>query len=147
MYFNYNINISKCIKRMKNDFNNKLQVIKLEKDMILKTKLFIILTIMFFVLLMIPLVLINLAKPHEFMGVMIFLFFIINPIATAIINFMIGKDIKKLWWIPILFCVVFLLSYWLMLKEIVLDLLLYAGFYLIIGLLFMSISQFIKKKI
>ena len=113
--------------------------------MILKKKLFKILTIMFFVLLIIPLILINLAKPHEFMGVMILLFFIVNPITAAIINFMIGKHINKLGWIPILFCIVFLLSYWLVLKDIIFDLLVYAGFYLIIGFISMIISRVLNK--
>ena len=111
----------------------------------LKNKLFIILTIMLIFLLIIPLILINLAKPHEFMGVMILLFFIVNPIIAAIINFMIGKDIKKLWWIPILFCIMFLLSYWIMLKEIIWDLMFYAAIYFIIELFFMIISIFVTK--
>lgn len=113
----------------------------------LKKKLIIIITIMFFVLFIVPLILVKLAKPHEFMGIMIMLFFCVNPIASVIINSLIGKDIKKLWLIPMLFCIVFLFSYWIVLKEIILDLMFYAGIYLIIGLVFMFISSFVAKKI
>jgi hypothetical protein len=100
---------------------------------------------MFSVLLLLPFILTQLAEPHEFMGVMILLFFIVNPITAAVINSMIGKDIKKLWWIPILFPIMFLLSYWLVLNEIILDLTFYAGIYLIIGLVFMIDSWLIAK--
>ena len=61
----------------------------------LKKKLNIIIIVMLIVLLILPLIVINFAKPHEFMGVMIVLFFIINPIFAAIINLLVGKDIKK----------------------------------------------------
>ena len=113
----------------------------------IKKKIFIFLTIMFIVLFILPFILINISKSHEFMGIMIMLFFVVNPITTAIINSMIGKDIRKLWWVPILFCVSFLLSYWLILEEIILDLIIYALFYLIIGLIFMIGSLIVVKKI
>ena len=112
----------------------------------LKKKLSIIITTMIFVLLILPLIFINLAQPHEFMGVMMLMFFVVNPIATAVVNSMIGNDIKKLWWMPMMFCIVFLLLYWLVLREIILDLIVYAIMYLIIGLIFMLVSSFIAKK-
>ena len=113
----------------------------------LKKKIIIAVTIMFLVLTIIPFIFINLSQPHEFMGVMMLLFFVVNPIATATINSMIGNDVKKLWWMPILFCIMFLLSYWLILKEIILDLTIYAIGYLVIGFIFMFISKFISRKI
>ena len=112
----------------------------------MKKKIFIILTIMLCVLLILPFILINISKPHEFMGITIMLFFVVNPLTTAIINSMIGKDIKKMWWLPILFCIVFLLSYWLVLEEIILDLVFYSVIYVIIGLIFMIGSWYFRKK-
>ena len=112
----------------------------------IKKKLIIITTLMFLVLFIIPFILINLSKSHEFMGIMILLFFIINPISTIIINSIIGKDIKKLWYIPILFSIIFLILYWILLKEIILDLTVYAISYLVIGIITMLISYFISKK-
>ena len=101
----------------------------------IKKKIFIFLIIMFIVLFILPFILINISKSHEFMGIMIMLFFVVNPITAAIINSMIGKDIRKMWWMPVLFSIVFLLAYWIVLKEIILDLMFYAVIYLIIGLL------------
>ena len=112
----------------------------------LKKKIFIILTIIINVLLILPFILIKVSKPHEFMGIMVMLFFVVNPITAAIINSMIGKDIRYMWWMPLLFCIVFLLSYWLVLEEIILDLIIYALIYLIIGLIFMMASLFVVKK-
>ena len=111
-----------------------------------KKKIFIILTIMLCVLLILPFIFIKISKPHEFMGITMMLFFVVNPLTTAIINLMIGKDINKMWWIPVEFCIIFLLSYWLVLEEIILDLIFYAVIYLVIGIIFMVGSWFFTKK-
>ncbi len=112
----------------------------------LKNKLSITIVSMLVVLFLLPFIFVNLAESQNGMGLMMLFFFVVNPITTICINSMIGKDIKKLWGIPILFSIVFLLSYWLILKEIVLDLIVYAFIYLIIGMIFMVISQFVIKK-
>ena len=112
----------------------------------LKKKLIMAITIMIFVLSVIPLILINLATPHEFMGVMILLFFMINPLAILIVSLMVSKDLKQLWWIPILFCILFLISYWIVLSGVILDLLVYAAIYLIIGACAMLVSYLINVK-
>ena len=98
------------------------------------------------VLLILPLVFVNLAAPHEFMGIMILLFFVVNPIAVVNINAFVGKDIKKLWWFPLSFAIVFLLSYWLILEEIIWDLTIYAGAYIVMGFLAMVVSWIVKRK-
>ena len=112
----------------------------------LKKKLIISFITMLVLLLALPFIFIKTAEPHEFMVIMMLLFFVVNPITTAIINSMFGKDIKKMWWMSLLFSVVFLLSYWLVLKEVIFDLMIYAGFYLIIGLIVMFVSSLIVKK-
>ena len=112
----------------------------------MKKKIIISFIAMLAVLFILPVIFIKTAEPHEFMGIIMLLFLGVNPIATAIINSMIGKDIRKMWWMPVLFSIVFLLAYWIVLKEIILDLMFYAVSYLIIGLLFMFISMFVAKK-
>ena len=111
----------------------------------MKKKMIIMFIIMLSILLIMPFVLTKFAAPHEFMGVMILLFFIVNPVAAAVTNSIVGKDIKKLWWMTIFFPVMFLLSYWLVLAEIIMDLTFYAVIYLIIGLVFMIGSWLIAK--
>lgn len=112
-----------------------------------KKKIFIILIIMLCVLLILPFILINISKPHEFMGITMMLFFVVNPLTITIINLMIGKDMNKMWWMSILFCIIFLLSYWLVLEEIILDLIFYVVIYIIIGIIFMIGSWYFTKKI
>lgn len=111
----------------------------------LKNKIKLIFTIIILVLFIIPLILVKLSKPHEFMGLMVLLFFIINPITTIIVNSIIGKDMKKIWYMPITFSAFFLLFYWIILKEIILDLLVYAIGYLVIGIICMFVSFLITK--
>lgn len=112
----------------------------------LKKKLSIIIIIMLSILFILPLIFINLLEPRDGMGVLIILFFIINPISIISINSIIGKDIKKLWWIPIIFSILFLLSYWLILNEIILELIIYAIIYLIIGIICIIIKLYKKNK-
>ena len=112
----------------------------------LKSKVIVAITIWLTVLLISPLVFLNLAKPHEAMGVMMMFFFLVNPIVSAAISAFIGKDIKKLWWFPISFAIVFLLSYWLVLQEIIFDLTIYAVLYMLVGFLAMLISRVVKRK-
>ena len=102
----------------------------------LNKKIAIIVISMIIILAITPLIFIKLAQPHEFMGIMILLFFVVNPITSIFVNSMVGRDIKKLWWTPIMFCIIFL-SYWFILKEIILDLMVYAVIYIIIGIIFM----------
>ena len=116
-----------------------------ERSFQMKKKMIIILIIMLSILLILPFILTQIAQPHEFMGIMILLFFIVNPIAAAVASSIIGKDIKKLWWTSVLFPVIFLLSYWLVLQEVIIDLTFYAVIYLIIGLVFMIGSWLITK--
>ena len=112
----------------------------------LKNKVVVTILIEIFVLLILPLIFVNLSKPHEAMGIFMIFFFVINPVASATTNMFVGKDIKKLWWFPILFALVFLLSYWIVLKEIVLDLTIYAIMYILIGYFVMAIFRIIKRK-
>ena len=112
----------------------------------ISNNLILVILSMILILLVIPYISINLSHPYDFMGLMVLLFFIINPLTTIGINIIIGSDIKKLWWIPILFSIIFLLSYWLILNEIILDLIIYAIIYLILGIISMFISFIISMK-
>ena len=111
----------------------------------MKNKLIISLTSMFVILFVLPLIFVNLAQPHEFMGIMIIFFFGVNPLAIVVISALVGKDIKKMWWTPIVFNIIFLLSYWIVLKEVILDLSFYAAIYLVLGMISMIVSKLVVK--
>ena len=112
-----------------------------------KKKIIVAIISMLAILLILPLIFLKTAESHEFMGITMILFFAINPIATAIINLMFGKHMKKMWWLPVLFSIIFLLSYWVVLEEIIFDLTIYAISYFVIGFIFMFISKFVARKI
>lgn len=112
----------------------------------LNKKIIINVIIMFLILIILPLILTSFSKPHEFMGIMILLFFIINPIFSFIINFIVGKDVKRMWYMPILFSLIFLISYWIILSEVIIDLLFYAFIYIIIGYISIFISFLLSNK-
>lgn len=109
-------------------------------------KIIIISIVELVVLLALPLLFVNLAQPYEFMGLIMLLFFVINPVASILVGFFAGKDIKTLWWVSISFPIVFLLSYWFVLKEIIWDLTIYAMIYALLGFLTMIISWIAKRK-
>ena len=111
----------------------------------LKSKLILALTIELVVLPALPLVAVKLSDPLDTMGLMMILFFIVNPAASVTVNLFTGKDVKKLWWIPILFAIVFLSSYWVALEEIVWDLSIYAAIYMLLGFLTMAFSWIAKR--
>ena len=111
----------------------------------LKKKIMITIAVMLLVLFLLPFVLIHLSQPPAGMGLMMILFFAVNPVTAAVISSTIGKDITRLWWTPLLFSLVFLFSYWFVLEEIVWDILVYAMIYWIIGSFFMIVSFFVVK--
>ena len=65
----------------------------------MKKKIIITFILMVAVLFALPFIFVKVAEPHELMGTMILLFFVLNPLTAAVIHSMIGTDIRNLWWI------------------------------------------------
>lgn len=80
------------------------------------------------------------------MAVCFILFFAINPVFSAVCGIFAGKNIKQLWILPIIIAVLFLAGTWLFFDMSETAFLLYAGCYLIIGVIAMLISAFVYKK-
>ena len=66
-----------------------------------------ILSTIFVTMLAIPFITIHTVKADSGMAVTLILFFIVNPIVSAIIGILAGKDIKMFWFSPILIGVLF----------------------------------------
>ena len=81
------------------------------------------------------------------MFVCILLFYVINPIFSAICGVFAGMNIKKLWSLPIVVAILFFAGVWIFFEMGEVAFLQYGGFYLIIGTVAMLISAFIKNKI
>ena len=94
---------------------------------------------------MLPFVFFRFAQPHEAMGLMMIFFFAVNSAASIGLGIFAGKEFKRSWWIPILFSILFLLSYWLILESIILDLSVYAISYLVLGMGAMLLTKYITQ--
>ena len=102
-------------------------------------KLVLLIGIIVVVLLILPYCVVSFTDAWSGMGVMLLLLFLVNPAAAGGIGVVVGKDIKKLWWAPLAFAVVFVLCYWLVLSSVVLEFCMYAMAYWLIGSVVMLI--------
>lgn len=80
------------------------------------------------------------------MAVCFILFFAINPVFSAVCGIFAGKNIKQLWALPIITAGLFLVGTWLFFDMGETAFLLYAGCYLIIGIIAMLISAYLSKR-
>lgn len=76
------------------------------------------------------------------MAICLLLFFVINPIFSAICGFFAGKHLKQLWELPFMVAGVFLAGVWCFLEMGEQAFLLYSGCYLVIGIVAMLCSSF-----
>ncbi|MCH5353064.1 MAG: hypothetical protein J1E06_06330 [Acutalibacter sp.] len=80
-------------------------------------------------------------KGDAAIGILLLLLYVINPIYSAVLGWFSGKDLQKMWFLPILSALLFLsggishLSLWA-----------FAGTYLVIGIVVMFLSDFIRKR-
>lgn len=80
------------------------------------------------------------------LAVCFILFFAVNPLFCAVCGVFAGKDVKKLWILPIISAVLFLAGTWLFFEMGESAFLLYCGCYLVIGIIATLISALLNKK-
>ena len=85
-------------------------------------------------------------KADAGMAVLLLLFFIVNPIYSVLAGAAAGKNVRRLWSLPLISAAFFLLGAWAFFEIGELDFLLYAGFYLVLGLAAMLVSWLLKKR-
>ncbi len=98
------------------------------------------------VMFVFPLAVARLASECSGMALCMILFFIVNPIYSAILGFRCGKDIRRMWNLPLVSSIAFLAGTWLFfdIKEV--WFIIYASVYLIIGWTAMGISNYLQKR-
>lgn len=79
------------------------------------------------------------------MAVCFILFFVINPLFSAVCGVFAGKNIKQLWALPIITAALFLAGVWMFFEMGEAAFLLYCSCYLIIGVIAMLISTYVNK--
>ncbi len=112
--------------------------------MVNKRAIIIWLAITILVMLALPFAVARLASECSGMALCMMLFLIVNPIYSAILGYRCGKDIKKMWNLPLVSAVAFLAGTWLFfdIKEI--WFLIYAAIYLVLGWIAMFVRKYLN---
>ncbi len=99
------------------------------------------------IMLILPWLAISYVNSDAGMAVCFILFFAINPIYSVIMGIFAGKNRKKLWGMPVVSAVLFLLGSWIFFGMGEKAFLIYAGIYLILGITAMMISMMFYRKL
>lgn len=96
---------------------------------------------------LLPFAVARLASECSGMALCMVLFFIINPIYSAILGFNCGKNIRRMWNLPLVSSIAFLAGTWLFfdIKEV--WFLIYAAIYLALGWIAMFIRNAYPKRV
>lgn len=98
------------------------------------------------VMLAFPFAVARLASECSGMALCMILFFIVNPIYSAILGFRCGRNIRQMWNLPLVSSIAFLAGTWLFfdIKEV--WFIIYTSVYLIIGWMAMGISRYLYNR-
>ncbi len=98
------------------------------------------------VMLALPWLAVAFVKGDAGMAVCFLLFFAVNPLYSVLIGAFAGKDIRHLWSLPVISAALFLIGAWIFFDMGETAFILYAAVYLVIGIMAMLISMFVRKK-
>lgn len=114
---------------------------------VIKNKIFLLFMVTFVSMFIIPLLVVNILKEDAVLGILILLLMCVYPIISFIIGIVVGKDICKLWYIPLINFILFPILYWIVMKDIVWDFYIYSFGYLGISIISIIITYLINKKV
>ena len=98
------------------------------------------------VMLMFPWLAVTFVKGDAGMVVCFLLFFAVNPLYSVIIGVFTGKNIRHLWSLPVISAMLFLIGTWIFFDMGETAFILYAVVYLVLAIVAMLISMFIRKR-
>lgn len=98
------------------------------------------------VMFLLPWSAITFAKSDAGMAIIFLLFFCIDPVFCAVVGFFAGKHIRKMWSLPLIAAVMFLLGAWMFFAMGEIAFVIYAGVYFVIGIAVMIVSALIQRK-
>jgi len=113
---------------------------------IISSKIFFILVTTVIIMIILPWLVINFVNGDAGMAVCFLLFYAIYPLYSTIIGMIAGRNIKKLWPMPIFVALLFLIGTWCFFEFREIAFLIYAGIYLLIGIIVMLLSVVVQKK-
>ena len=80
------------------------------------------------------------------MGACFLLFFGVNPLFSVVCGAAAGRDLKRLWSLPVIVAALYLAGAWLFFEMGESAFLIYSGGYLVLGAVSMFISAFVRKR-
>ena len=98
------------------------------------------------VMFALPFAVARFASEYSGMALCMILFFIVNPVYSAILGFRCGRNIRQMWHLPVLSSVAFLAGTWLFFDIKELLFIVYASVYLILGCVAMGISNYLNNE-
>lgn len=98
------------------------------------------------VMFALPFCVARLASECSGMALCMILFFIVNPIYSAILGFRCGRNIRQMWNLPLVSSIAFLAGTWLFFDIREVWFIIYATVYLIIGWTAMGISRYVNNR-
>jgi len=98
------------------------------------------------VMLVLPWLTVRLIQGMEALVICILLFFAVDPLCAVFTGGIAGKQLRKLWWIPLFNAAAFLAGTWICFEPGETDFLLYALVYLALGNAAMFIGAWLHTK-
>ena len=98
------------------------------------------------VMLFLPWALCFFAGPTDFMGIAWLLFFAVDPLCAAAVGIFAGLRLNERWSLPVWCALLYLAGAWLTFAMGEPAFFLYAGAYLLLGVLFMLLGAWIRKR-
>ena len=80
------------------------------------------------------------------MAICLLLFFALNPLFSLLCGAAAGKNLKRLWYLPLITAALFLAGAWLFFELWETAFLLYSGCYLLIGIVAMLLTAFMNSR-
>lgn len=98
------------------------------------------------VMLLLPWAAVTFVQSNAGMAVTLLLFFGINPIYSVTLGIFAGKHIKEMWSLPVMAAALFLLGTWTFLDPGESAFAIYAGVYLVFGIVSMLFSSWLNAR-
>lgn len=98
------------------------------------------------VMFALPFCVARLASECSGMALCMLLFFIVNPLYSAILGYRCGCNVRQMWNLPLVSSIAFLAGTWLFFDIREVWFIIYATVYLIIGWMAMGISRYLNNR-
>lgn len=98
------------------------------------------------VMFVLPFIVARLASECSGMALCMMLFFIVNPAYSVILGFNCGKNIRRMWNLPLVSSIAFLAGTWLFFDIREVWFIIYAAVYLALGWSAMFISRYVSAE-